>query len=209
MSVGEVFVQKLTRALWYIDPHHSKFTSRSIHLPPHLSSFEGYNDYKRKKEKEPQLSVSDISHRIQELSGALMQPWFLHKRLEILRSEVEVLVEGLQKYSEYLKNRNESMVEHHQSMTQSQLVDDNASLSTLTVCSGLVHSDYADLEENLRSLAYYKPVFLNDYSPADRFKRRSWLANLALPYPTCLYRYAYGNNLGTLSSIWKIPLWAS
>ena len=111
----------------------------------------------------------------------------------------------MQKYSEYLKKRNESMVEHHQSMTQSQLVDSNASLTTLPVCSGLVHSDYADLEKNLRSLAFCKPVFLNDYSPADRFKRRSWLASLALPYPTCLYRYAYGNNLGTLSYTWKIP----
>lgn len=50
---------------------------------------------------------------------------------------------------------------------------DNTSLTTLPICSGLVHSDYADLEENLRSLDFYKPFFLNDFSPADRFKRRT------------------------------------
>ena len=38
-----------------------------------------------------------------------------------------------------------------------------------------------------------------------RYSRRNWLAKLALPYPTCMYRYAYGNNLGTLTYIWKIP----
>lgn len=123
MSVGELFVQKLTRALWYIDPHHSKFASRNIHLPPQLGSFEGY-DYKHKKEKEPQLSVSGISHHVQELSNLLMQPWFHHRRFELLRKEVEMLVEGLQKYGEYLKGRSEFMIEHHQSMTQSQKVDD-------------------------------------------------------------------------------------
>ena len=58
MSVGEVFMQKLTRALWYIDHHHFKLASCSIHLRPHLGSFEGYNEWKRKKEKEPRsLSV--------------------------------------------------------------------------------------------------------------------------------------------------------
>ena len=57
----------------------------------------------------------------------------------------------------------------------------------------------------MRSLNFYKPLFLNDYSLADRFKRRSWMVNLASPYPTYLYRYAYGNNLSTLAYIWKIP----
>ena len=28
---------------------------------------------------------------------------------------------------------------------------------------------------------------------------------LTLPYPTCMYRFAYGNSLGTLTYIWKIP----
>ena len=116
-----------------------------------------------------------------------------------------MLVESLQKNCEYLKNRNDFMIEHHQSMTQSQVVDDNATLTTLPICSGLIHSDYADLEESLRSLDFYKPLFLNDYSKADRFKCRSWMVFLALPYPTYLYHYAYGNNLGTLAYIWKIP----
>ena len=49
-SVGESLTQKLTRALWYIDPHHDKFVARGIQLPPHLGTLEGYNDYKQKRE---------------------------------------------------------------------------------------------------------------------------------------------------------------
>ena len=205
MSVGKLLVQKLTRALWYIDPHHSKFASRNILLPPQLGSFEGYNDYKRKNEMEPPHSGSSISHHVEELSGLLMQPWFHHRRFELLRKEVEMLVDWLQKYCEYLKGRKEFMIEHHKSTSESQVVDDNTSLATLPICSDLVHSNYADVEENLRSLDFYKRVFINDFAPTDRFKRRAWMANLALPYPTYMYRYAYGNNLGTLSCIWKIP----
>ena len=45
----------------------------------------------------------------------------------------------------------------------------------------------------------------NEYAPEDRYSRRNWLAKLALPYPTCMYCYAYGNSMGTLTYIWKIP----
>lgn len=69
-----------------------------------------------------------------------------------------MLVEGLQKYCEYLKIRNDFMIEHHQSTTQSQVTDDNTSLTILPICSCLVHSDYADLEENLHSSDFYIPV---------------------------------------------------
>ena len=32
-QTGSNFVHKLTQALWYIDPHHSKFVEHGIHLP--------------------------------------------------------------------------------------------------------------------------------------------------------------------------------
>ena len=75
---------------------------------------------------------------------------------------------------------------------------------TLPVTSGPVLSEYDVLEEKLRLLPLYEPIFVNEYAPEDRYSRRNWLAKLALPYPTCMYRYAYGNNLGTLTYIWKI-----
>ena len=52
-QTGGSFVYKLTQALWYIDPHHSKFAQCGIHLPECFSIYQGYNDFKR---KEPRLS---------------------------------------------------------------------------------------------------------------------------------------------------------
>ena len=71
-SVGSRFTHKLTRALWYLDTHHEKFSSRGISLVPLLGSLQGYNDFRRKKEKEPRLSVESLQHHIQVLSDCLM-----------------------------------------------------------------------------------------------------------------------------------------
>lgn len=123
-SVGESLTQKLTRALWYIDVHHEKFAARSILLPSRIGALQGYNDYKRKKEKAPRLSAVQLNNHVQELSGVLMQPWFSSKRFEILRQEVEVLVNAMKTYCEYLENKDSEMKERHQSLEPSQS-DDN------------------------------------------------------------------------------------
>ena len=96
-SVGKSLTQKLTRALWYIDPHHDKFVAHG--------TLEGYNDYKRKKERVPQLSAVQLNEHVQELSALLMQPWFTIKRFELLRQEVEGLVGAMHKYCEYLRGK--------------------------------------------------------------------------------------------------------
>jgi len=59
-STGERSVQKITRALWYINPHHEKFASCGIKLLPSIGVFHCYNDYKRKKEKEPRISADEL-----------------------------------------------------------------------------------------------------------------------------------------------------
>lgn len=59
-STSVEFVHKLSQVLWYLDAHHEKFSSRTIQIPDHFSQFHGYNDFKRKKEKEPQLSASSL-----------------------------------------------------------------------------------------------------------------------------------------------------
>ena len=73
ISTGLNFAGKLSKCLWYIDPHHSKFASRGIHIPSKFSCFQDYNDYKKKRIKEPRLSSSELKMRVGELSEILMQ----------------------------------------------------------------------------------------------------------------------------------------
>ena len=51
----------------------------------------------------------------------------------------------------------------------------------------------------------YQPVFLNQVAPCDRLEMRKWLSGIQLPFSIMIYKYAYGNHLGTLTYAWRIP----
>ena len=83
-DTGTNFVRQLANTLWYLDPHHDKLSKRGIHLPEHFLRYNGYNDFKRKKEKEPRLSNEGIKQHIEQLNSMLMQPWMLSKRFNLI-----------------------------------------------------------------------------------------------------------------------------
>ena len=73
-TVGERCAKVLTSALWYIDPCHKQFHDRSISLPPIIDRFEGYNNWKAKKIKKPQLSMEGPNLHLEQLTSLLNQP---------------------------------------------------------------------------------------------------------------------------------------
>ena len=68
-TIGERYVKQLSSALWYLDPQHGKFHSRSINLPSEFSEFQGFNDWK--KIKQTIINSQDLDCHIQNLSGTL------------------------------------------------------------------------------------------------------------------------------------------
>lgn len=146
-QTGSNFVHKLTQALWYIDPHHSKFVGRGIHLPDRFSMYRGYNDFKKKKEKEPRLSKEGLEQHIQQLSTILMQPWMSSKRFEVIRKDVDKLVDSLHAYKEYLLHQCDRVKSHQQS-PQPVFDETNASLITISA-NNTNSSEYHDLTEKL------------------------------------------------------------
>ena len=133
-----------------------------------------------------------------------MQPWILQKIFEHLRHEVEGLVDAMHKYSEYLKDKSSKVVEHHQSPEPSQS-NNNATLIVCNAVQGPPLPEYVSIEETLRPLPMFTPVCLMEYAPDEKYARRKWLANLRFPFPVHMYRYAYGNALGTITYVWKTP----
>ena len=59
-TIGKRFVSSLQDTLWYLDGQHSKFAERGLVLPIRLSRFVGYNDWRAKKAKQPQLSQDNL-----------------------------------------------------------------------------------------------------------------------------------------------------
>ena len=66
-------------------------------------------------------------------------------------------------------------------------------------------SQYYDLEQKLMDLPLYQPLFLNGIASLYHLERGQWLSRTSLPFPIMLYKYAYGNNVGTLVYAWRIP----
>ena len=201
---GTPFAKKLAKCLWYLDAHHGKFTSRGIRFPSRFAQFQGYNDYKRKKEKEPRLSSEELKHHIDELSGMLLQPWFSGTKFNSLRSDVEELVESMKKYMEYLTTQTDR-IKAHQSSTDPTPQEDKASLTTLPATIEPIPPAYNEVAKKLEEESLYSPVYLNELAPRDRYLRRKWVSNIKLPMKVMLYKFMYGNHLGTLLFCWKVP----
>ena len=70
---------------------------------------------------------------------------------------------------------------------------------------GPTSSKYLNLEQQLAGVEVHHAVFFNDIAPSDRLERRKWLEGIQLPFTIMIYRYAYGNHLGTLTYAWRIP----
>ena len=102
------FIRKLARCLWHLDSHHQKFVNQGIMLPVRFSSFQGYNDYKKKKEKEPILSRQELDHHVDVLSGVLKQSWFANIHFTSLKNDVSKLVNVMNKYALFLYAQGQS-----------------------------------------------------------------------------------------------------
>lgn len=51
----------------------------------------------------------------------------------------------------------------------------------------------------------YQAVDLIDFEPQNKDERKNWIQKLALSCPVTFFTYRYGNYLGNLNIIWKIP----
>ena len=132
-------------ALWYLDPHHDRFRDRSLAIPPCFAKFTGYNDWKRKKEKQPRLQQVDLDRHIQAISSILCQPWSHRPSFKMLNSQLVALVEVMKQYNDYLKKHAEAMQVAHSSTTALRQVEDNILLETR---AAVLHSDtvYSEIQ---------------------------------------------------------------
>lgn len=172
-TVGERCVKTISSALWYLDPHHTQFKDRSCEISGVFAKFQDYNNWKRKKEKKPQISFVELDKHVQSLSDVLSQPWCHKPLFKHLNLELMSLVEVMRKYSNYLRKHNQSMKVVHSSPSPMRELEDNILVEirpSLSSCD----PQYMDLQQKLISLPLYTPVFLNDFSPSDRYAITQW-----------------------------------
>ena len=119
-----------------------------------------------------------------------------------LRADTDCLVDALEKYKEYLELQSKRVGEAHGSATFVHEPEKDVTLHSFPA-SEAVQEACLQLQKLLDSKQPYATVFVNALAPADRYKRRHWFSKIQLNCPTMMYRYSHGNNLGTLSFVWK------
>ena len=101
-TIGESYLSQVVAVLWYLDAHHETLKERGQRLPKELAHLSGFNEWKRKKIKKPQLSVEGLEDHIHNPSQFTSQSWLASPNYSLLRSMTESLNDLMYRYKEYL-----------------------------------------------------------------------------------------------------------
>ncbi|XP_061174307.1 uncharacterized protein LOC133183363 [Saccostrea echinata] len=203
-SVGNHVVSTLTQTFWYLDPHHEKFQKRGLQLPKLFKDLSGYRDLKVQHKKIPQVTSIDLKENAQNLSSLLTIPWMMNPQFKELYTSIEDLISHLKKYEEYLCDCNKKMKANHESTVPIRDLKDNWILRVIESVEN-VPVEYKALDLCVKDLAEYQPIDLIRFEPNDKEERRKWIKHLSLSSSVALYSFQYGNYLGNMNVLWKLP----
>ncbi|XP_056009601.1 uncharacterized protein LOC130051588 [Ostrea edulis] len=65
--------------------------------------------------------------------------------------------------------------------------------------------EYEALDSCVKDLVEYQPIDIIDFEPDDKETRRKWITNLSLSNSVALFPFQFGNYLGNMNVLWKIP----
>jgi hypothetical protein len=66
-------------------------------------------------------------------------------------------------------------------------------------------TDYDAIDKALTEAQYYEMIDLINFEPIDKERRRIWIQKLSVSSTINLFIYRYGNYLGNVNIVWKIP----
>uniref|UniRef100_U9T4T2 Uncharacterized protein n=1 Tax=Rhizophagus irregularis (strain DAOM 181602 / DAOM 197198 / MUCL 43194) TaxID=747089 RepID=U9T4T2_RHIID len=210
-TLGKSFVERLTAALWYIDPHCTKFTERSLSLG---EFFDGLNQYRHDQHYNlfyftgRHAKYNLMRDKLEQLASSLelsaVQPWATNEQWCNITEEVFILTSSMQKYASNLEKINKSMKQIHLSDTPARHPANDLIVYTIDSCRK-IDAQYKQLQDHLLNVDYYTEVDLESFLPKDAIQRYRYIKDLQIQFPVTLYRYYQGNYLGTINYIWKVP----
>lgn len=212
-TIGKKFIERLTTAIWYLDPHLDKLNNRACNLPPLFKQLNTYKQertyneyYHTSKHKKQQLSKAGLELITTALSLSLEQTWALSSVWENVISSVFELIECIQKYATYLEEINAEMNILHYSDTPARNGVENIELYTIEAFTTPILSKYIELDRALQQEDYYVYIELDQYLPPQPKQKHNFIKELCLSFPISVYRYHHGNYLGTKNFVWRVPV---
>lgn len=149
-----------------------------------------------------QVSSEDLQRQVSSLTDMISMPWFLNKDFSEFKRDCEKLIDGMNRYLNFLKNQMKKTADAHASKEPLRSLTDNWSMKFIPKVKE-VEIDYRKLDTDLVDYEHYEPVFLYDYEPSDRIERRYWLEHLSLSVGVKIYKHRHGNYFGNFTFVWK------
>ncbi|CAG8582105.1 15847_t:CDS:10, partial [Gigaspora rosea] len=213
-TIGKSFIERLTAALWYIDPHRSKFIARSLSLGELFNNLNQYQKdqhynffYDTGKHAKTNLKRDKLEQLASSLELSVVQPWATNDNWnwETIINEVFVLISSMQKYAKNLEQINQVMKEIHISDTLARQPANDLKVYTIEPCQK-INIKYQQLRNFLSNTNDYIEINLERFLPEDTIQCYHYIRSLQIHFPVTLYHYYQGNYLGTINYIWKIPV---
>ena len=218
-GIGHHIVQTLTDILWYIDGQHHKFDSRSRHgkvtpIPSLFSRFNkgdkdntgGYNDWRSKRRKPPQLSQKDIVEHKNKLVTLISHPRLCTAQWKEMRNELECFVKCLHEYANQMRENLVHSEERHHSQQPLRLLEVDSASRDIPASKAPIKPIYARLLCRLEKIDYYDPILIDtSLSVSDKYTRYRFFKDLELSCSIHLFVYHAGSQLGNIYYCWKIP----
>ena len=211
---GKLVVSALQKALFYLQPHLSTLNGRkSNFVPVYFKPLieKNYNDPSSHHHAIKPLEKTKLYNILQRLYDCLALPAIGMPRWDSFKSSLEEIALNISNYVSYLSEKSESMSLAHHSSTPMRTPSDGSSSNVRFISSNGARKPhfitrYRELEKLSEKLDYYSdPLLVNDLAPLKPQARYLYIKELVLPYDCELYSYAYGNNLGTLWFLWRVP----
>lgn len=152
-----------------------------------------------------QTVAAELKENVNSISELLLLPWILNKNFTLFKDALVSLVDGVNKYYKFLTDMKERTAENSKSTEPIRNLDDSWSIQVFEGKTLAVKRGYAALNQAVLELDYYKPLDLCNFEPSDKEDRRKWLHGIQLTSSVSLFVYRYGNYLGNVNILWKIP----
>ena len=152
------------------------------------------------------LSCEDLKSNCETISELLLIPWINAESNKKFKDIIEELVSQISKYITFLNGMNERAKNNHEKTEPVRDFKDNWELKTISSHGGgTSNPDYSAIEKVIQEAPFYEVIDLINFEPIDKELRRSWIKNLAVASTINLFTYRYGNYLGNINIVWKIP----
>ena len=148
-----------------------------------------------------------LKEHVDKLAILLQHPWFLNSQFSVFHEAVCGLFDAVNKYLTFLLElQQERTAKAHASPQPVRSMKDHWSLTTIEGSMAYVVSKkHQSIFEALGKMNPYEILSLQEYEPDDKKQRKSWVESLKFTFPVMKFAYPFGNYLGTLHILWKLP----